>query len=252
MLQIYYQNNWHNLDFNGIKILETTFPTHFIKSILTDDNENHHLVVDSKVIKWKNVIYVNELSKYSDFLSLSKSNVLYKKIVEIIGDKTLIDNNLVNFVINKINKDFQINDLLIPQYDVYKLINSSMEINDISNIDSKTFFDFFLKLEFDEKKLIIFDNVKNATYKNCQKLLNNFNVLIITTDIREVINHFNELEICAYVKENDFFEIIDIDKLISYLEMKTSLPIDQKDLNNFLSKHNDEKSHKINFFLKNI
>ena len=33
-------------------------------------------------VGWSNVIYINELSKYSDFLSLSKSNILYKKVVE--------------------------------------------------------------------------------------------------------------------------------------------------------------------------
>lgn len=251
MIQINYQKNWYELEFNGIKVIETNYTTNFIKSIISNNDEEAKLIIDNKNIKWKNIIYINELTTINDFLSLNKSNYLYKKIIETIEDNSLINQELINNIINKINDELGLDNLLLPQYDLAKIISACFEMTNLGYLEEKTFLKLLNKLNYDEKKLIIFDNVKFASYNNCKKLLNNFDILIICSDVREVINNFKELELCVYVNKT-IFEIISIEKIISFLEFKTSLLIEEKDLNNYLSKKNDQKSSIINFYLRNI
>lgn len=251
MLQFNYQKNWYDIEFQGIKIIETNYTTNFIKSIISNNEDESKMILDGKKIKWKNVIYINEMTTINDFLSLNKSNFLYKKIIETIEDNSLINQELVDQIIEKVNLDLGLENLLLSQYDISKIISACFEMENLGYLDEKTIFNLLNKLNFDEKKLIVFDNVKFATYENCKKLLNNFNVLIICSDLRFVINNFKELELCCLIN-NFVFEIINIEKIISYLELKTSLSIAEKDLHNYLNNKNDQKSSLINFYLKNI
>ena len=82
--------------------------------------------------------------------------------------------------------------------------------------------------------------------------MNNFNILIVCSDIREIINNFSLLEICCFIYNNSIFDVINVEKLISFLEIKTSLSINEQDLNKYLEFSNDQKSSIINFYLKNI
>lgn len=251
MLKINYNKNWYDIEFNGIKIIETRFTTNFIKSLITDNEQEVKMLIDNKNIRWKNVIYINEMTKYSDFLSLNKSNYLYKKIIDKIADNSLINDKLIELIIGNINKELQINDLLIKQYDLNKIIIACFELNDLGYIKDDDLFTLLNKIEYDEKKLIIFDNVSYATYEKCKKLLNNFNILIVCNDIRGIINNFNLLEICCIINKN-VFDIINVEKLMSYIESKSSLLINETDINNYLEKKDDQKSAIINFYLKSL
>lgn len=250
MIQLNYQNNWYEIEFEGIKIIETPFSTKLIKSILGDENESK-LIIDHKNIKWKNVIYINEMSKYSDLISLNKSNFLYKQILEIIADQSLVNDQLITNIINQINKQFKFGSILNQQYDLNKIINACLEMNDLGYLNDDQFFDLLNQIEYDEKKLIIFDNVSYINYQKCQKLLNNFNVLIICSDLRKIINHYQQLELCCFLNDN-FFDVVDVYKLIAFLELKLATPIKKEELNNYLMKKNDFKSQQINFYLKTI
>ena len=124
-------------------------------------------------------------------------------------------------------------------------------MNDLGYLNDDQFFDLLNQIEFDEKKLIIFDNVSYINYQKCQKLLNNFNVLIICSDLRKIINNYQQLELCCFFNDN-FFDVVDVDKLIAFLELKLATPIKKEELNNYLMKKNDFKSQQINFYLKTI
>ena len=108
------------------------------------------------------------------------------------------------------------------------------------------------KLEHSEKKLIIFDNCKYVDYNLCKKLLNNYHILIVCSDIRGIVNNYMELEICCFVGSNTILEIICLERLISYLEFNLSDQIQESDLNKYLSFDKSKKSSLINFYLKNI
>ena len=138
------------------------------------------------------------------------------------------------------------------QYDLPKLIAATFELNDLGYIDDDKLIDILNKIEYDEKKLIIFDNVSYINYEKCKKLMNNFNILIVCSDVREIINNFSLLEICCFIYNNSIFDVINVEKLISFLEIKTSLSINEQDLNKYLEFSNDQKSSIINFYLKNI
>ena len=56
MLQINYQNNWYDIEFNGLKIIETSFTTNFVKSILVNNDQEAKIILNNKKIRWKNVI----------------------------------------------------------------------------------------------------------------------------------------------------------------------------------------------------
>lgn len=252
MLRINYLKNWYEIEFNGIKIIETRYTTKFIKSILESPDETPYLIIDNKNIRWKNVIYINELTKYEDFLSLNKNGFIYKKIIEKIADNILINQDLINKIIMEINQEIGIEDFLLNQYDLPKLIAATFELNDLGYIDDDKLIDILNKIEYDEKKLIIFDNVSYINYEKCKKLMNNFNILIVCSDIREIINNFLLLEICCFIYNNSIFDVINVEKLISFLEIKTSLSINEQDLNKYLDNSTDQKSSIINFYLKNI
>lgn len=253
MLQINHNKNWYEIEFNGIKIIETRHSSKFIKSILiSSQEENPSLIIDNKNIRWKNIIYINEFTKYESFLNMTKSGILYKKILDEIADNVLVNEELIKNIIDKINQELNIDDLLLFQYDLTKIIASCFELNDLGYINDEKFFDILNKIEFDEKKLIIFDNVSYATYEKCKKLLNNFNILIICSDIRGIINNHTLMELCCFVSDNSIFDVVSLEKLMSFIEIKSSLPINEEDINNYLSFKNDQKSSLINFYLKTI
>lgn len=73
MLQINHNKNWYEIEFNGIKIIETRHSSKFIKSILiSSQEENPSLIIDNKNIRWKNIIYINEFTKYDTFFKYDK------------------------------------------------------------------------------------------------------------------------------------------------------------------------------------
>lgn len=248
MFSFKYNNNYYELDFNGIKIIETHFTTNFIKQIFGDQENKCN--IDGKVYSFKNIIYINELTKINDYLSLSRNGYIYKKIIDKLNDSLLINQELINKIIDEINQEFE-NDILLPTLDMNRLINSIFDLNDLGFISDQSFFYILNKIEFGEKKLIVFDNCKFATYNSCKMLLNNFNILIITSDVRNCINNYKELEICCFIN-NKVFEIINLEKLVSYLEYKMSEPITEKDLNSYINFGNSKKDTSINFYLKNL
>lgn len=125
MLVFKYNNNLYNVDFNGIKIFEVNYTTNFIKQIIS----NNEISIDGRMFSSKNIIYINEMSKLSEFINMYKTNILYKKIIEYIGDESLVKKDVIDNVIKKINEDFGINDLLIEQYDLNKIITATFEVN---------------------------------------------------------------------------------------------------------------------------
>ncbi|MBD5423080.1 MAG: hypothetical protein HDR43_01120 [Mycoplasma sp.] len=252
MLKVNYNKNWYEIEFNGIKVIETKYTSKFIKQILNSPEEIPYLIIDNKNIRWKNVIYINEFTKYDNFINLSKTNFLYKKIIEKIADQSLVNEELIKNIINEINEELNIDDVLMIQYDLPKIIASCFELIDLGYIEDGALFDILNKIEYDEKKLIIFDNLSYITYEKCKKLLNNFNILIICSDIRGIINNCSLMELVCFINESSIFDVINIEKLISFLEIKTSLSITEKDINNFLDNKNDQKSSVINFYLKSI
>ena len=250
MLRINYKKNWYEIEFEGIKIFETKFSTNFIKSIIASELDEPNLVINNKNIKPKNVIYINEFSKYSDFLSLNKSNYLYKKIIELIKDNSLVNEKLIKTIIESLNEELD-NEVISYQYDINKIISGCFELNELGYINDEEILRLLNKMEFDEKKLIIFDNVSYINYNKAKQLLNNFDVLIICNDIRGIIDNITQLELCCFANEY-LFDIVNIEKLLSYLEIKTSLQINQQDMNNYLQFKNNQKSSIINFYLKSL
>ena len=248
MLVFKYNNNLYNVDFNGIKIFEVNYTTNFIKQIIS----NNEISIDGRMFSSKNIIYINEMSKLSEFINMYKTNILYKKIIEYIGDESLVKKDVIDNVIKKINEDFGINDLLIEQYDLNKIIIATFEVNNEEYINDWLMIEILNKLEHSEKKLIIFDNCKYVDYNLCKKLLNNYHILIVCSDIRGIVNNYMELEICCFVGSNTILEIICLERLISYLEFNLSDQIQESDLNKYLSFDKSKKSSLINFYLKNI
>ena len=251
MLQINYQNNWYDIEFNGLKIIETSFTTNFVKSILVNSDQEAKIILDNKKIRWKNAIYINEMSKITDLLSLNKSNYLYKQILELIADHSLVNDQLIKTIIETLNQKIKLDNLISQQYDLNKIILACFELNDLGYLDDDTYFDLLNQIDFDEKKLLIFDNLHYINYQKCQKLLNNFNVLIVTTDARKLINHYQELELCCFFHKN-FFDVVDVDKLLAYLELKMATQVKEQEINNYLAKKTDFKSSQIDFYLKNL
>lgn len=51
------------------------------------------------------MIYINEMTKINDFLSLGKNNYLYKQIIDLIADQSLVNDALIKKIITTINQN---------------------------------------------------------------------------------------------------------------------------------------------------
>lgn len=250
MFNIHFKNINIDFSFNGLKILNFTYPNLLAKEILTN---NSTFSESERNIKKTNIVYINEFSKLIDFLSLNKSSFLLKKVVDLIQDNNLINNQLLIDLIHKLNDWIGLDYVEINEGDQIKIINLLLEVSKEIYLDEKSF-KFLLENDFwTEKTLFIFDNV---SWINLDYLLQHLNLhyfLILAVDFRNYINYFNELELVCLVNEKyESIDLLDHEKLIDYLELKMNMPITNDVMNDFLNKKQSKVSWDIFFHILNI
>lgn len=242
MLSINKNNIECELEFDGIKIFQTQNPTKLYKDLILDSVIN----IDNKNIKLDNVIYINELTKLTDFVNLNKKSFLIKEIINLLEQYPIINiSNIKDYINNKYQEEL----IDTNEGDNNKLINLFIEFINQEYLN-KSLFKLILDYCFEDSKLIILDNVSWIELNDLYGWLNEHKFIIITYDFREYIKNASELELLVTFKQNyDYVEMLDSNKLIVYLEKHMNIEVNKEKINTWL---NDKNNLESLSFLSNI
>ena len=245
MLSINKNNIECELEFDGIKIFQTQNPTKLYKDLILDSVIN----IDNKNIKLDNVIYINELTKLTDFVNLNKKSFLIKEIINLLEQYPIINISNINNIKDYINNKYQEELIDTNEGDNNKLINLFIEFINQEYLN-KSLFKLILNYCFEDSKLIILDNVSWIELNDLYGWLNEHKFIIITYDFREYIKDASELELLVIFKQNyDYVEMLDSNKLIVYLEKHMNIEVNKEKINTWLNNKNNLESLS---FLSNI
>ncbi len=245
MLSINKNNIECELEFDGIKIFQTQNPTKLYKDLILDSVIN----IDNKNIKLDNVIYINELTKLTDFVNLNKKSFLIKEIIILLEQYPIINISNINNIKDYINNKYQEELIDTNEGDNNKLINLFIEFINQEYLN-KSLFKLILDYCFEDSKLIILDNVSWIELNDLYGWLNEHKFIIITYDFREYIKNASELELLVTFKQNyDYVEMLDSNKLIVYLEKHMNIEVNKEKINTWLNNKNSLESLS---FLSNI
>ncbi len=247
MLKIIKNNINIDLDYNGIKILQSNNPNLFYKDIILDSS----IYIDDYKIKNENIIYINNFSQLKDFMNLNKKSNIYSRIIELLFEYKIINYENINQIINIINGEYQYELLEINEGDNSKLISMFFELLNDKYLD-QNLLEIILNNVFDDKKLIIFDNIEWINLEFLSKFLNQHHFLVLTNNFEKYIQNYKEFEILTIMKNNyDYFDVLDINHLCVYLQSKLNINIDHNNIVELLHK-NDINSQLILWKLNNI
>ena len=225
-------------EFDGIKVIDTPNPTKFYKDIILDSN----IYIDDKLIKKENIVYINELTKFSDHLSLTKKSFVIKKVIDYIESYPIINIDNMNIIKNKINDEIGYELLDVTDGDTTKIILLLIELLNDEFLDFEKF-KIILSQVFDERKLIILDNVSFVEIEKIEKFINEHHFLFLTNDYRNHIKSKSELELIVFFDENyKYKEILDYETLITFMEKELNLEINNSYFNEFILNKSKEES----------
>ena len=226
MLKIIKNNINIDLDYNGIKILQSNNPNLFYKDIILDSS----IYIDDYKIKNENIIYINNFSQLKDFMNLNKKSNIYSRIIELLFEYKIINYENINQIINIINGEYQYELLEINEGDNSKLISMFFELLNDKYLD-QNLLEIILNNVFDDKKLIIFDNIEWINLEFLSKFLNQHHFLVLTNNFEKYIQNYKEFEILTIMKNNyDYFDVLDINHLCVYLQSKLNINIDHNNI----------------------
>lgn len=247
MLKIIKNNINIDLDYNGIKILQSNNPNLFYKDVILDSS----IYIDDYKIKNENIIYINNFSQLKDFMNLNKKSNIYSRIIELLFEYKIINYENINQIINIINGEYQYELLEINEGDNSKLISMFFELLNNKYLD-QNLLEIILNNVFDDKKLIIFDNIEWINLEFLSNFLNQHYFLVLTNNFEKYIQNYKELEILTIIKNNyDYFDVLDINHLCVYLQSELNINIDHNNIVELLHK-NDINSQLILWKLNNI
>ena len=247
MLKIIKNNINIDLDYNGIKILQSNNPNLFYKDVILDSS----IYIDDYKIKNENIIYINNFGQLKDFMNLNKKSNIYSRIIELLFEYKIINYENINQIINIINGEYQYELLEINEGDNSKLISMFFELLNDKYLD-QNLLEIILNNVFDDKKLIIFDNIEWINLEFLSKFLNQHHFLVLTNNFEKYIQNYKEFEILTIMKNNyDYFDVLDINHLCVYLQSELNINIDHNNIVELLHK-NDINSQLILWKLNNI
>ena len=247
MLKIINKNINMDIDYNGIKLFQCNNPNLFYKDIIL----NSTIYIDDYLIKNENIIYINNFSQLKEFMNLTKKSNIYSKIIELFFEYKIINYDNINQIINIINNEYQYELLEINEGDNSKLINMFFELLNNKYLDINLL-EIILNDVFEDKKLIVFDNIEWISFEFLSKFLNQHHFLIITNNFQKYINNCKELEILSIIKDNyDYFDILDINHLCTYLQSELNINIDHNNIIELLHK-NDVNTQLLIWKINNI
>lgn len=233
MLKIIKNNKNYDFEYEGIKIINCDNTTQLYKKWFIDSL----IQIDNKTYKQEDIIYISELTTVNQFFNFTKKSFLLDLINNEINSNSLINNELIKVIIEKINKMMKFDLLIQCEGDRSKIVQLLFETLNNVFFDEQSL-EAMLKY-LTKQKLFIFDNVSWLKIDLLYKYLNNHNFIILASDFRKLITSWKAVEIVVNVKnDDDFVEFCDSKILLEHLEKEMHQQIDDKKIDDFLKKTN--------------
>ncbi|MGL4343153.1 MAG: hypothetical protein ACRCRZ_01100 [Metamycoplasmataceae bacterium] len=242
-LNIKTNKNIYDLNFYGIKILQADFCSKLVKDL----TNKSIITINNKEIKEENIIILDELTKINSFLTLSKNSKIVEKILNSIGDNSLVNQEIISKVEKEVNNFFEI--IESNDGDRNKLINIIFSIIDLGFLNHKNFIYLLKEIFIDKNYLFIINDISWIRISDLEPFLNNFHFLIITNDFRKIIRNKNDLELIVILSEDNYLEIEDKDKIIAYIEKEMNISLNN---NESFNKIINDKFSKNSIYILNL
>lgn len=249
MLTIKTKNDVFDITFDGIGIINSTNTLLTYKKLFIETE----IYIDDNRIKKEDIIYIDELSKMSNFIDLSKKSFLIEMINDRLFENKIINTNEVENIIETINKELNIELLESCVGDTNKIIQILFELVEDQYLNINLL-KVIIEYCFKNKKLIIFNNLSWLKIDDLYKYLNEHYFIVIASDVRNYINKIEMLNIISNhnLERNELNSIYDIDKFSSYIEKNISEPFNNKTFNDFITDKKSIKSLKILNLINNL
>lgn len=243
-----YKDKKYELEFNGLKIFQTNNPNKFARKILVDSLDSQFS--NCNIFKNK-IIMINDFTKISDIFSFNKNFVVFKKALELVNSKNIIDEIKINEIVDEINLSYNF-DIIENKIDINKIINYLFTMKTDQYLTKDIFLSFLENDFFDESYTFIICDIEWLKIFDVMKFINVHKFIFISNDFRKNINIIKHLEIVVFVNDDILFEILDIDKLISYIESKLNYSLTNEDFKSYIEDSDLGLVIKINEILKKI
>lgn len=241
-------NNTVQLKTN-VKIIETENTDLFLSHLFNYEYETESKVFElmSRKISLKDSVLITNLTKFSEFLSLSAKNWLGDSIIndEYWSESIFFRNEKIDGIVDKINQKLGF-EFLNYEIDNVKLIKAIFNIeNDI--LINEANFENLAEIIFSTMKQTIVI-LKDLDYIKFEKLFkyNNVTFLILTNDFTKYISKFSELELVAFYSQKTVIDVIDNLPIIRYFENLKNRPVNEDEL--IYTSEEEKMAAKMHFY----
>lgn len=241
-------NNTVELKTN-VKIIETENTDLFLSHLFQYEYESDAKVFElkSKTISIKEVILISNLTKFSDFFSLSLKNWLGDSIIsnEYWAESLFFRNEKIEQITTEINQKLGFS-FLNYEIDNTKLIKAVFNVDTDILINQHNFENLANIIFSTMKQSIVI--LKDLDYIKIDKLFkySGLTFLILTSDFTKYLSKFSELELVSFYSDKKFVDVIDNLPIIRYFENIRNRPIDENEL---MYKSEEEKlTAKVHFY----
>ena len=233
MLRIEDKNiNW---EFNGVKILSalnSSWTLLELKKHIT----THKVFIDENILSINNCIIINEYTTLASLLGWTKSSQFLKNLVLAFDANSIVNNDKLEDFLKIMNSDSK--DLINFNNDPIDLIIKNFQINKELRIDETNLKKVLDCYKQSNKKLtIIISNCFWFKFNLIKNYFSFFNFIIITNSLTYIGINSSELEDCVAIQnyKGDWYEVLDVGKLILYVEKESNSIFNSEKLNKYLS-----------------
>ena len=235
MLKIETENQIFEWEFNGIKILSALNSSWTLLK-LEKYIVNHKVSIDENFLSMNNCIIINEYTTLASLLGWTKSSQFLKNLVLAFDVNSIINVDKLDDFLKIMN--FDSNNLINFNSDPIDLIIKNFQIDKEIKINETNIKKVLDCYKTTNKKLtIIISNCYWFKFNLIKKYFSFFNFIIITNSLTYIGLNSSELEDCVAIQnyKNDWYEILDLGKLILYIEKELNSIFNQEKLNEYLS-----------------
>ena len=221
------QTKSYNLSFeyNNIKLL-TEYDDNFVRELIDPFSK---IQISNQNIKYSNIVYISKTTKLSDLMSFTKTSPIFQKINSLTSEFSILNEESIARIAFLINSFYGYEFIGINEGDINKLIPILFEMMLDKYVNFDTLKAILSNNLFNDKKLIIIDDLDDVNVEKLFSFLNDHYFLILSKNPIDKINMISSFEILGYVSNS--FEILDFDKLINFIEKEMSSIFNQEIFN---------------------
>lgn len=249
------QNGSEDLDFLGIKVFNHPKPLAFAKTLWKNLSGDKHIDdSSSRAFSDSQLVFINDLTKISDFLKLTgKNNHLVKMLLDKIVAEKIVDEQKILALTDAINNDLGFQ-AIEEAIDWSKMISNLFAIPEETYLDRNTFLKMLEHSIWQEKCTFIFCDLDWLSVSDLKPYLNLHNFIFINHDFRNNVRLVSELEAVVFLDETNrvMLELIDLEVFVNFLSVKTSEYCSLDDLTSYLKKEVNLKNRKIFYAIETL